>query len=283
MKRNRDMKIYQFLIYSVVLFVSCSTQDEPDPEIFSQVAEISNDHNIISQKITYDSYGRVIEYTALYPTESVSAAYTYTADNLINIHTQDVIFGQNGDSDIMRVYEDELYLENGRASYCEGVFTSNDTGSLFQKRYRHDFTYTPDHHLNVIKCTEWNKRDDDWAYDKPWSWENYYVWENGNLIEVEDFFGNTKPYYTYKYTYSTISAVQNIVPIQFGRFQYYPLQLKGIFGLQPKNLIMGMEQITNGGAPYKTDYKYIIEGGKIINYSVIKNGISDAFSVVWTN
>lgn len=276
------MKNLLLLIFTAVCLVSCSNQDDPDPEIFSQVAEISNGHNTLSQKITYDSYGRVVEYSAFYPTESVSAKYTYTADNLINIHTQDVIFGQNGASDIVRMYEDELYLENGRASYCEGEFTSNDTGSLYQKKYRHDFTYTTDNHLNTIKWTEWNKRGDNWAYDKPWTWTNYYVWENGNLIEVEDFLGNSKPSYTYKYTYSTISQVRNIVPIQFGRFQYYPLQLKGIFGLQPQNLIIGMEQTTNGGASYKTDYKYKIEDGRIINYSVTQNGTSDAFSVVWT-
>ena len=277
------MKPSLLLIFTAVCLVSCSNQDEPDPEIFSQVAEISNDHNTLSQKITYDSYGRVVEYSAFYPTESLSAKYTYTADNLINIHTQDVIFGQNGASDIVRVYEDELYLESGRASYCDGIFRSNDVGSLYEKKYRHDFTYTTDNHLNVIKWTEWNKNGDDWAYDKPWTWENFYVWENGDLIEVEDFSGKNKPFYTYKYSYSSMPDVQNIIPIHYGRFQYYPLQLKGIFGLQPQNPIIGVEQIIDNGTTYKTDYNYNIVDGKIVNYSEIQNGLSDDFTVIWTD
>lgn len=277
------MKNLLLLIFTAVCLVSCSNQDEPEPEIFSQVSEITNSSNSISKGITYDAYGRVIKYIAVYSTESISATYTYPSDNLIKIHTQDVIFGQNGVSDILRTYEEELYLENGRASYCEGIFSSNEVGSLFQKKYRHDFTYTTDNHLNVIKWTEWNKKGDEWVYDKPWTWENYYVWENGNLTEVEDFFGNSKPYYTYKYTYSSMADVQNIIPIHYERFQYYPLQLKGIFGAQPSNPIIGMEQTIDNGTTYKTDYNYNIIDGKIVNYSETSNGISDDFTVTWTN
>lgn len=283
MKSNIIVKTFLLLIFTAVCLVSCSNQDEPDPEKFSQVSEISNGYNNISQRITYDEYGRVIKYIAGFPTESITATYTYPSDNLIRIHTQDVIFGQNGTSGILRIYEDELYLENGRASYCEGIFSSNDAGSLFQKKYRHDFIYATDNHLNVIKWTEWNKNGDDWAYDKPWTWENYYVWEDGNLTEVEDFLGNTRPFYTYKYTYATMSGVQNIIPLHYGRFQYFPLQLKGIFGLQPKNLIIGLEQTIDNGTTYKTDYNYNITDGKIVNYSETQNGISDDFTVIWTN
>ena len=277
------MKSLLLLIFTAICMVSCSTQDEPDPEIFSQVLEITNSNNNISKKITYDAYGRVIKYTALFSTEAITATYTYPSDNLIKIHTQDVIFGQNGASDLARIYEDELYLEHGRASYCVGIFRSNDVGSLYEKKYRHDFTYTTDNHLNVIKWTEWNKNGDDWAYDKPWAWENYYVWENGNLLEVEDFSGKNKPVYTYKYTYASMSDIHNIIPIHYGRFQYYPLQLKGIFGLQPQNPVIGLEQTIDNGTSYKTDYNYNIIHGKIVNYSEIQNGISDDFTGIWTD
>lgn len=277
---NPKMKTLQPLVFSVLFFVSCSNQDAPRSEIFSQIAEMSNAANDISRKISYDSYGRLINYVEIHLGETVSATYDYPSDNLIRIHTQQEIFGNNGARQIVREYEDELYLDNGRGSYCEGILSSNEVGSFFQKKYRHDFFYTTDNHLNVVKWTEWNKEGDDWVYEKPWTWENYYVLENDNLTEVEDFLGNSNSYYTYKYAYSTLSNVQNIIPIHYGRFQYYPLQLKGIFGLQPKNLIVGIENTTYNGTIYKIEYKYDIREDKVIGYSEICNGVSNDFSVV---
>lgn len=134
------MKNSFFIILIAFLAVSCSNNDEPSTEIFQQLSEIANGESI-SQKISYDEYGRVIKYVATYPGESVEAVYSYPSENLIKIHTQNIIFGQGDICDIIRKYDDEMYLEKGRASYCEGIFSTKELGVdvLFQKKYRHDF------------------------------------------------------------------------------------------------------------------------------------------------
>lgn len=250
------MKKFGVLISLLLLLASCDNQEEPAPEVFSQVAEISNG-TTTSRQITYDKYGRAVKYTVSYPGGSVNATYSYPSDNTISIHTEDVAYGTLGISDIVREYDDEIHLENGRASYCDGVFSSNEFGTPFQKKYRHEFTYTSGNHLNVVKWTEWNRQGDEWALDRPWTWENYYIWENGNLTEIEDFSGKTTPFYRYKYSYSTTSGIQNITDIHYGRHQYYPLQLGGILGAQPENLISGVQIEQADVLPVQTRYEYM--------------------------
>ncbi len=201
---------------------------------------------------------------------------------MISIHTEDVAYGTLGISDIVREYDDEIHLENGRASYCDGVFSSNEFGTPFQKKYRHEFTYTSGNHLNVVKWTEWNRQGDGWALDRPWTWENYYIWENGNLTEIEDFSGKTTPFYRYKYSYSTTSGIQNITVIHYGRHQYYPLQLGGILGAQPENLISGVQIEQADVLPVQTRYEYNIIDGRVTVYTETRNNNSDTFTVTWT-
>lgn len=278
------MKYALTTVLATLILSSCSNNDGPLPEVFSQVTEITNGKSE-SKTILYDDYGRVIRYADAFPDETINSTYTYVGDNLIKIHTECIIEGYltNGDDAIIQ-YEDELYLENGRASYCLGIFSTNqfDQGRIFQKKYRHDFTYTTGNHLNVIKHTEWYKNNDSWAYDKPWSWENYYIWEDNNLVTVEDYNGNQTPTYVYKYGYSSISGVQNVLPIHLARFQYYPLQLKGYFGAAPANLIMCIEIIGQAVSNTETTYDYSIIDNKIADYTETKNGVSDKYSVIWS-
>lgn len=142
--------------------------------------------------------------------------------------------------------------------------------------------YSSDNHLNVIKNTEWNKRGDSWAYDKPWSWDNYYKWENNNLITVENYAGKKVPTYIYKYTYSSILGVQNILPIHLDRFQYYPLQLKGYFGAEPENLIIGIERIRPDAPVSEALYRYTVNDNIITNYVETRDGVDDDYIVDWT-
>lgn len=276
------MKYALILILTSIILSSCSNNDEPTPDVFSQVSEITNGKSD-SQSILYDDYGRVIKYVATDPDETINSIYTYVGDNLIKIHTEHIIHGFLNGDDAIRKFEDELYLENGRAKYCDGIFTTNQFGQdiIYQKKYRHDFTYTTDNHLNVIKNTEWNKDGDSWAYDKPWSWENYYIWENNNLVTVEDYAGNKTPTYIYKYSYSPILEVQNVLPIHLARVQYYPLQLKGYFGTSPANLITGIKTIRPDSPNSESTYQYDITDNKIVGYTETLNGVSDKFTVTW--
>lgn len=276
------MKYVLIIVPASLILSSCSNNDEPRPDEFSQVSEITNGKSE-SKTILYDDYGRVIKYIATFPGETINSTYTYVDDNMINIHTEHIVQGfLNGDNAIIQ-YEDELHLENGRAKYCDGIYSTTqlEQGSLFQKKYRHEFIYTTDNHLNVIKNTEWNKKGASWSDDNPWSWENYYIWENNNLITIEDYAGNKTPTYVYKYSYSSVSGVQNVQPIHLTRFQYFPLQLKGYFGAQTANLIIGIENIHPNASNSEITYQYNIIDNKIADYIETRNGISNYYTITW--
>lgn len=275
------MRYALIIIFATLILPSCSNNEEPTPEVFCQLAEISNGESE-SQTFFYDDDGRIIRYVAAFPDETINVAYTYVSDNLIKIHTERMAHSMDGDNAIS-LYEDDLHLENGRAKYCDGIYSTNQFGKglSYQKKYRHEFSYTADNHLNIIKNTEWNKNGDSWAEDKPWSWEDYYIWENSNLVTVEDCDGNQTPKYIYKYSYSSISGVRNVLPLHWNRFQYFPLQLKGYFGSEPTNLIMGLETILPDGRNTKITYQYNIEDNKITDYTKTQNGISDRYFVTW--
>lgn len=274
-------KIYYLLIS--LIFVSCSN-DEPEPETYMQIASITNEEDYIRQVFSYDSYGRVVTYRSMYPTETITVEYEYVSDNMIKITTKDINFGRNGIYDVVRSYQDNLYLENGRAAYCEGVFcqTEKDKTSV-EKKYRHEFSYTSDNLLNVVKWTEWYKDGDSWAEAKPWTWENYYYWENGNLVKVEDFNGNSNPSVTYTFNYTDVPGVQNVVPIPMGRYQYIPLQFKGIFGAQSVSLINEVQRDDSFNGFTSISYRYELAGNRITKYQESRaNGMTETFTVLWT-
>ncbi|MBP3298842.1 MAG: hypothetical protein J6L73_04120 [Muribaculaceae bacterium] len=274
------MKHLICIVVTLLIFSSCSNNDEPAPDVFSQVAEITNGDNDI-QTIAYDSYGRVAKYTINGNEEEVIATYSYPSDDIIKIHTEHITTWSKNAS-ITRSYDDEVYLENGRAAYCEGIFSTDEFGTIVQKKYRHDFSYTGGNHLNVVKCTQWSKNGNGWNYEKPWSWENYYIWEGNNLVSIEDCAGHDKPTYIYNYSYSSVSGIQNLIPLHFGRYQYYPLQLKGYFGSASENLINGLESVAPNMPVRKVQYEYVIQKNRITGYSETRNGKSEHFSVNWT-
>lgn len=281
--KNYNAMKYVLIIAIATLFLSsCSDNDGPVPDVFTQVSEITNGKSE-SKTILYDDYGRVIKFVATFPDATISSTYSYIGEDLIKIHTEHIIPGYlNGDNAITQ-YDDELHLKNGRAVYCNGIYTTNqfDQGRIFQKKYRHDFTYTTSNHLNVVKHTEWYKNGDDWDYEKPLSWENYYIWVDDNLVTVEDFNGNQTPTYVYKYSYSSVSGVQNVLPMHLERYQYFPLQLKGCFGAGPVNLIKSIEQNRQNASNSEITYQYNIIDNKITDYTETKDGVSDKYYVTW--
>lgn len=274
-------KLYYLLISLII--VSCSN-DEPEPETFMQIASITNEDGSVCQHFSYDSYGRISTCRSIYLAETVTVEYEYVSDDLIKITTKDINFGRNGIYDIVRTYQDNLHLENGRAAYCEGIFclTEQDK-TIIEKKYRHEFSYTSGNLLNVVKWTEWDKKGDGWEEDNPWTWENYYYWENGNLLKVEDFNGNSYPRFTYTINYTDITGVQNVVPIPMGRYQYIPLQFKGIFGAQSVSLISEVHRDDTLNGITSTNYRYEFAGSRITKYQEsYSNGMEETFSVLWT-
>ena len=273
---------YLFFILPFI-FVSCSN-DEPEPETFMQIASISNEDGSVCKQFSYDSYGRIVTYRSIFPAETVTVEYEYVSDNLIKITTKYVNFDRNGIYDLIRTYQDNLYLENGRAAYYEGIFcrTEQDKTTI-EKKYRHEFSYTSSNLLNVVKWTEWYKEGDGWAEDKPWTWENYYYWENGNLVKIEDINGNSYPSVTYTINYTDIAGVQNIVPIPMDRYQYIPLQFKGIFGAKSVSLISAIHRDDSLNGITSTSYRYEFAGSRITQYQKSRdNEMEETFSVLWT-
>lgn len=276
-------KIWSLIGFLSLIFVSCS-KDEPVPDVFMQIASITDKDGSVGRQISYDSYGRVIGYKCSYPNESVVAEYEYVSDDLVKISTEDIIFDEKGAYDIVRTYHDELHLENGRAVSCDGIFSRREQDETpFEKKYRHEFNYTSDNLLNTVKWTEWNKVGEEWAEDKPWSWENFYYWDNGNLVKIEDFFGHTYPCITYTFGYADFAGIQNVVAIPMGLYQYVPLQFKGVFGPQPAGLISEIHRTDTFNGNFSTSYVYEIAEGRITTYQESRsNGLSETFSVQWT-
>lgn len=276
-------KIWSLIGFLSLIFVSCS-KDEPAPDVFMQIASITDEGGSVGRQISYDSYGRVIGYKCSYPNESVVAEYEYVSDDLVKISTEDIIFDEKGVYEIVRTYHDELHLENGHAVSCDGIFSQREQDETpFEKKYRHEFNYTSDNLLNTVKWTEWNKVGEEWAEDKPWRWENFYYWDNGNLIKIEDFFGHTYPCITYTFGYADFAGIQNVVAIPMGLYQYVPLQFKGVFGPQPAGLISEIHRADTFNGNFSTYYQYEIEEGRITNYQESRsNGVSETFSVQWT-
>lgn len=274
-------KLYYLLISLII--VSCST-DEPEPETFMQIASITNEDGSLCQQFSYDSYGRIVTYSSMHPAETVTVEYKYVSDNLIKITTKDINFGWNGIYDIVRTYQDNLHLENGRAVYCEGIFCQTEQDkTIIEKKYRHEFSYTSGNLLNVVKCTEWYKKGDGWDEDNPWTWENYYYWENRNLVKIEDFNGHSYPSLTYTINYTDVAGVQNVVPIPMGRYQYIPLQFKGIFGAQSVSLISEVHRDDTLNGITSTNYRYEFTGSRITKHKEsYSNGMEETFSVLWT-
>lgn len=275
------MKYFIYILLTLLIFSSCSNNDEPTPEVYTQVSKITNGSSI-TQTIIYDSFDQVTRYVSTVFEDEITATYSYPSDNLIKIHTE-IITNWGKNNSTTRKYDEEVYLEKGLIAYCDGIFSTDEFGTIIHKKFRQEFTYTADNHLNVVKWTQWNKKGDDWDYESPWSWGNYYIWKNNNLVTIEDYLGNSSPTYTYNYTYSSVSGIQNVIPLHFGMGQYYPLQLKGYLGLTSENLIAGKETIAPNAPIIKAQYEYDIEQNKVIRYSETRNGIlTEDYSVSWT-
>ena len=275
---------FQIVFLSILLFLlsSCSKSAEPAYDIFMQVSSIKLDGSSYSRQITYDSYGRVIAYQSLDGPLHLNVEYSYVSDDHVNIHAEELIIGQNGAYNILNTYEEDLHLEKGRADYSEGtVIRQTWDADPYEKKYRHDFIYTMDNHLNVMKITEWEKLEGKWNEETSSTWENYYVWEGVNLVEIEDYSGKYAPQRFYSYCYNSITGVQNILEIPMVYYHYYPFQLKEMFGPMSINLI-SERRISGENSLSVTSYDYDVSNGRIVSYSATSDNWTDTFTVQWT-
>ncbi len=269
--------IYLFLIS--LIFTSCTGTDDPKERVSWLLSSISNGTGN-TRSITYDASGRVIEYQETYPEETVVCSYTYPSADRIKISTKHTRNGQWKEDEIIIEYDDEMILDKGLALSCDGVFTRYEGGKLsMQKKYQHKFDYSAGNNLESVLCTEWRKSGDNWI--SPISWENKYIWEDQNISRIEEYSAKSVPDYICEYSYSKTSGIQNIVRIHFGRYQYYPLQLNGILGTQPNNLIIGVSSSSYGVSNPHTEFEYNIEDGRISSYIESRNGVSDTYFVRW--
>ncbi|MDE6695512.1 MAG: hypothetical protein K2K25_01395 [Muribaculaceae bacterium] len=273
------LKKLLFIIILAFIISACS-KEEPKKDVFMQVSSITDESGSSWKQITYDSYGRVTSFEYNLKDEKIFVEYEYISDNLIKIMTTDERTIFDGNYPILHQFEDVLHLENGRAVSCVGEYNLTENGKTTLKhKYRHEFNYTPQNYLNYIKKTEWLK----WPEDNPWTSEVLYYWENGNITKIEDFEGKSDPYVTFSFWYNESAEVQNVVPVFIGRHQYYPLQLKGIFGSMPKNLIIEIFRFGNNYTNNTSYYKYGITDGRITDYQEIYDGnLKNTFKVQWS-
>ena len=280
------LKRILFAVSLPLMLAACSSDEPkpaPEPEVLMQVESLTNVSATDCQQFSYDSNGRVTSYKKFFTGGSAVIVLEYISDNLVQITTRQEWYRSTGERSMLRIYKDELHVENGLAISCDGTFfLQEEDRAPFEKKYRHEFFYTADNHLENIKWTEWNKVGDKWAEDKPWSWDIFYYWENGNLVKVEDYLGHSYPYATYTLNYNNVSGVKNIVPVPMGIAASYPLQLTGFFGKMPVNLINEIikdQQYDN----YSIGFQYEITDNRIAQYSELQEDkIKDTFSVEWS-
>ena len=101
--------------------------------------------------------------------------------------------------------------------------------------------------------------------------------------KIEDHLGYSYPYFTYSLKYTDTSRSENVLRIPMGRYQYFPLQLNGVFGSMPVNLISEIVREEKYIGNFTTTYQYDLTNGRVTNYRELRDGgVNETFSVQWT-
>ena len=229
---------------------SKSESDEPTPETTPVVAAITGDD--YSQVFQRDKSGNIRNYTLRDGNDAVSATYMFHRNGAVEIATDLTVAGQH------TAYNDTVYISRGLAQYA--------TGSWLGIWYRIDFSYDGSR-LASVKWTQWNRDDMDARRGRPWNWTNSLEWDGANLARYIDWQGGGEANrLTSTYTYSQLSSPQPFqVPFTIMP-QYLPLQLDGIFGSLPANLI-DTRTIEAADATTAITYSYTIKGTRITGFS----------------
>lgn len=267
------MKLHDFLLFfaiSCLTFVSCSENDEPEPQIYMMPASItSDDAEGTSQTFAYDSYGRIIKWTQKFEDDKIIACFSYPDKNTIVVKSTEFILDQE------RTFNETITLEKGRASKAEGTFVhdwKNGAGP-FHKTYRLEFEYDNfTHHLTEVKHSEVvgiGENVTDTSWEKAWTYTNYLYWEDGNLKEYQIFQGHSSVQQTVKYDYSIYGVLYPIIiPPVINSYHHLPLFMQGIFGLNSKNFVKRASYLDAAGNITRScDYSYEFENGYVKSYA----------------
>ncbi len=257
---------------ALVVIASCSNNGEPEFPVFMQPSAIATaDENGNNQTFEYDEYGRIVAWTlksnSTHDVTACTAHYSYPNDKTILVKSEEFLNGHD------RIFEETIWLINGRAAKSEGTFTSSVNGlTELQKTYRLEFEYDSSNHLTIVRHAEVVGIGDDLndvVWNKPWIWENYLIWEDGNLKEFQDFQGNNTITKTTKYDYS-IYAIEYpvIIPMVINNAHHAPLFMQGVFGLNSVNLVKTAEIFdSNDNMNLSRQYTYEFEQTGITGFA----------------
>ncbi len=291
----KQLSVLSFISFFFVL-ASCSSNEEPDFPVVMQPAAIQSAAvNATNQTFEYDEYGRIVYWTTVYndPTEPsyYSARYSYPDKNTIEVSAEELLPNEH------RIIKESIQLEKGRALRSEGTFMAailtDECNTRMQKTYRLVFDYLPTNHLNTVEHFEvFGIGDDirDNAWERPFKWENYLIWEDGNLKEFQNFQGNSTPYASTKYEYSSEAVTYPVViPMVIKYAHHLPLTMQGVFGSNSVNLVKSASSFDKNNNLYLTrQYSFEIDQARISKYtettftnSVYSNPVT--YSVNWTD
>lgn len=285
----------------LVIFASCSSNEEPDYPVFMQPSSVqSTDANAYNQTFEYDDYGRIVSWkctsNSLNAFTSYSAHYSYPDKNIIKVSSEEFrSIPQTGFEETIQ-YNEIILLKNGRASNSEGTYSyvihNDDRTSQARKTYRLTFDYLQSNHLNTVEHLEVfgiGDEIEDNAWDNAWKWMNYLIWDKGNLKEYQDYQGHSTVYRSTKYEYSGDKVTYPvIIPMVINSAHHLALQMQGVFGLNSANLVKSISSFDNSNSLYLSrQYSYEFENARISKYietlftnSVISNPVT--YTVNWT-
>lgn len=287
------MKQHNILLFFAILcitFVSCSENDEPEPQVYMMPSSItSDDAKGTYQTFAYDSYGRIIKWTQKFDGDNLTATFSYPDNNTIVIKSTEMILDQE------RTFNETITLEKGRATKSEGtlVYDFRNDASPLRKTYKLEFEYdnftdnlTEVKHSEVVGIGE-DVTDASW--EKAWTWSDYLYWEDGNLKEYQVFQGHSSVQQTIKYDYSIYGVLYPvIIPPVINSYHHLPLFMQGVFGLNSNNYVSRASYLDAAGNITRScEYSYEFENGYVKSYAeTYCNGeaISSpiTYKVAWT-
>ncbi len=261
-----------FVLAGVLPLLSCSDSDEPKPSAAVRLSSItSDDYSGDNQYFVYDESGRITQWRDEYSDGEFTADYSYPSESEIKVVS---VYSSEYTT---RTFSETIRLENGRAVRSDGtweVVTSDGWGDI-NKTYRLEYGYDDSSHLVSIFHSEVYGIGDnisESAWDKPWEWTDYLTWEDGNLKSFQEAQGAQYTKYITEYSYSQEKAEQAVIyPLVI--FNYHiPLQMQGVFGQNPVNLIeSSVRADRNGNEAISQSYDYTIKENRITEYWCTKS------------
>lgn len=258
---------FLFVLAGVLPLLSCSDSDEPKPSATVRLESItSDDYSGDDQYFVYDENGRITQWSYKDSDNEFTAAYSYPSESEIEVLS---VFSSQYTT---RTFTESIRLENGRAVASDGtweVVTSDGLGDI-NKTYRLEYGYDDSSHLVSIFHSEVVGIGDnisESAWNKPWEWTDYLIWEDGNLKSFQEAYGAQYTKYVTEYSYSQEKAERPVIyPLVI--FDYHiPLQMQGVFGRNPKDLIeTSVKSDRDGNEVVKESYDYTIEENRIVEY-----------------